>query len=466
MIVPSSRRLGYHPIAKPRAPATRRRARPGSLVSKASPGRNGAAQAMAYPPGHALRVTRARGIYVYDDDKGYRAIDLAAGTFNVGLGYGHPAVVAAMVRVLESGATHVSSSFANDDVEQAAANLVRVAPPSLTRCHMKGSTGGSEANEQALRTAHVVSGKRTVAAFRHGHHGQTVLTSHVSGMPYRRSRLPAAAGLPVLHVPPPDCYRCPYDKTPETCALQCLRPVEEALDNPPGGEDDIACFIAEPIIGAGGGLTPPKRYWPELHERLKARGILLIFDEVQTFGRTGGFFAAGYYGVEPDMITLAKGISGIGVAAAAAVLLRPEHAVLKSTERSLTGGASPLVCAAVAATIDVMDAPGFFEGVQKSAEVLADGLHQIRHRFDCVGEVRGVGLMTGLEIVRSKESKQPHPDLTNRIIDKAERNGLLLRNSQYDRGSFLKVRPPLVITPDEARESCDRLERSIADAVS
>ena len=216
----------------------------------------------------------------------------------------------------------------------------------------------------------------------------------------------------------------------------------------------------------GGGIVPRRDYWSELHARLKKRGVLLVFDEVQTFGRTGHFFASQFFGVEPDMIALAKGISGIGVPGAAAVLLPSKFAILNSGERSLTWGSSVLTAAAIRATIRIMSSPEFFANVRESSSVLAERLLRLEHKYSCIGTIRGIGLMSGLEIVRSKESREPDSVLTNKIITCAMNRKLLLRNSLYGRGSFVKIRPPLIITPNQIDELCDRLDGAISDAIA
>ncbi|MES1240682.1 MAG: aminotransferase class III-fold pyridoxal phosphate-dependent enzyme [Acidobacteriota bacterium] len=418
--------------------------------------------AVSYPAGEPEFVS-ASGCHLVAAD-GERYLDGCAGTFNINLGYGHPAVTEAVAGVMASGLPHLSSSFQHRHVEEAARALVDVSPPPITHCHFKGSTGGSTAVEQAMRHAWVATGKRSFVTFRNSHHGQTIATTSLSGMPFRRNRLPVFQ--PVTHVEAPDCYRCPWKKNPATCNVECIDAIESAIDNAPTGEDDTAAFVGEPILGAGGGITPPKHWWAELQSRLSVRGILLIVDEVQTFGRTGSFFAAEHYGIEPDMIAVSKGISGIGIPGAAALLMSENLRVLNSGERSLTSAGSVLACAAIEATIRVMREPGFFEQARRSAEVLADRLLRLEQEFECIGTVRGFGLMTGIELVKSRSSKAPDVALTNQVVWECMKNRLLLRTSLYGRGSFVKVRPPLVITEDEVHDLCDRLHRSLDAALT
>lgn len=399
------------------------------------------------------------------DAAGDRYLDGCAGTFNISLGYGHPEVSRAVTEVIASGLPHLSSSFQHQRVEAAACALVDIAPPNISHCHFKGSTGGSTAVEQAMRHAWAATGKRSIVSFRGSHHGQTIATTSLSGMPFRCNRLPVAP-MPVVHVDPPDCYRCAWGKKPDSCNFECIGAIERALDASPTGEDDTAAFVGEPILGAGGGITPPKYWWTELKNRLEKRHILLILDEVQTFGRTGSFFAADYYGIEPELIALGKGISGIGIPGAAAVLMTEDLRILNTAERSLTWAGSVLTSAAIETTVKVMRGPGFFESVHNVSEVLRDRLFQMEREFECIGTVRGFGLMTGLELVKTRASKTPDVALTHRVINECMKNHLLLRDSLYGRGAFVKIRPPLVISEEEVHDLCDRLRRSLITALA
>lgn len=418
--------------------------------------------ALSYPPDLPEFVSAA-GCHLVDP-AGERYLDGCAGTFNIGLGYGHPVVTQAVTNVLASGLPHLSSAFHHPQVEAAARALVDVAPPSISHCHFKGSTGGSTAVEQAMRHAWVATDKRSFVTFRGSHHGQTIATTGLSGMPFRCNRLPITPP-PVTHVDPPDCYRCVWGKQPSSCKMECIDAIERTIDAAPTGEDDTAAFIGEPILGAGGGVAPPRHWWAELHRRLRARKILLVFDEVQTFGRTGSFFAAEYYDVEPDMIATSKGISGIGIPGAGALLMTEHLRVLSSAERSLTSAGSVLASAAVEATIQVMREPAFFKSARKAGEVLADRLQRMQHQFECIGTVRGFELMTGIELVKTRASRTPDVALAHRIVDECMKNRLLLRTSLYGRGAFVKIRPPLVITEGEVHDLCDRLQHALIAAL-
>jgi 4-aminobutyrate aminotransferase-like enzyme len=408
----------------------------------------------AYPASGTV-FTSGKGVYLFDRH-GNNYLDACAGTFNIGLGYGNKIIIDRLKQQMDTGLIHLSSSFASEAVNFAEQALVDISPKNISKCHLKGCTGGSTAIEQAIRHAWVKTSKKTLITFRGSHHGQTISTTFVSGMPFRKNRLPISP-LPTLQVNPPDCYRCPYKKTPSTCGFECIDEVENVLQHPPTGCDDVAAFIAEPILGAGGGITPPHQYWMKLSSVLSAKGILLIFDEVQTFGRTGHFFAAQYYNVEPNLIAIAKGISGIGIPGAGALLMEDGFNLLNGGERSLTWGANLLSCAAISSTVELMKAPSFLHNLKNTGELLADRLNRLASIYDFIGTVRGFGLMTGLEIVATKASRKPRPDLAYKILKTAHKNRLIIRLSEYDRGNFVKIRPSLNITSDEVLDLCDRL---------
>ncbi len=412
-------------------------------------------QASAYSS-QSMTVTGARGLWLTTDD-GHRYLDACAGTFNVGLGYGHKAVTDAVRKVLDIGILHGSSSICGKEVGEAEALLAAIAPTGLDRVHLKGCTGGSTAVEQALRHAWAYTGRTRVVSFINGHHGQTIVSTLASGMQFRKRRLRHAT-IPITNVPAPDCYRCPFGKVPESCNVQCADEVVRAATDK---DDAAAAFLAEPVLGAGGGIIPPRLFWHKVADGLQRARIPLILDEVQTFGRLNGFFAADYYGIQPTMIALAKSISGIGVPGAGALLLPKELCILEQGERSLTWGGSSIVGAAIAATVRVMNSDGFFASVQRSGEMLHDSLNRLMTQSRFIGCVRNVGLMSGVELVHSKESRQPYPKFAEAVIRECKHEGLLVRQSEYGLGAFVKIRPALTATSDEVLEIVRRFSLAL-----
>jgi len=413
----------------------------------------------AYPT-DAIRVAKALGVHI-TDESGRLFLDGCSGTFNVGLGYGHPAVIRAISSVLEEGMLHGSSILRTRHIDDAERQLVAIAPEGLDACHLKGSTGGSTAVEQAIRHAIKATGRRGIMVFDNGHHGQTLATSHLGS-----ERSPTDNAFGVMHVKAPDCFRCPFGQDSRTCSRQCVQHVADAIDAATRAnrkECPVAAMLAEPILGAGGGVVPPPGYWPAVAEILRERGILFIADEVQTFGRSGQFFGSVAAGITPDFIALAKSISGIGVPGAGAILLPSAQCEVPPLGRSLTSAGSSLACAAIVATLDVMSCEGFFEHTLRVADVIGDRLSRTKRRHGIVGWVRSCGLMAGLEIVRSKDNLEASPATASAIVKDCRSRGLIVRQSFKGSSAFIKLRPALTVSLSEAEEMCDLLEASIAN---
>lgn len=390
--------------------------------------------------GDPIRVASADGLWLTAED-GKRYIDACAGTFNVGPGYKHPIVIEAVQAAISSGLLHGSGILRPAIIDRAEAELASIAPSPIDRCHLKGSTGGSTAVEQAVRHAWAVTGRSGIIAFQDGHHGQTIFASLASGMEFRSSRIRGVTA-DIIRVPPPDCYQCPFKKDPETCKMECAAAIADAIDERTAGRDhNIAAMVAEPILGAGGGVIPPNGYWEIVSEILRKKEILLIADEVQTFGRVGCFFASSYFNSQPDIIAVAKSISGIGVPGSGAVLLQTKHCILTESERSLTWGGSHLVAAAIVATLSVMSSHGFFDRTREVAAKLAESLERICRTHEMVGLVRACGLMAGIEIVASKQTRETAARRAKMLVDQCRATGLLLRQNDYGFGGFIEIRP-------------------------
>ncbi|MEU8983084.1 aspartate aminotransferase family protein [Streptomyces sp. NPDC048309] len=415
--------------------------------------RDDLSEALYYPVGDR-RMSHGSGIFVYDDD-GRDYLDCSAGTFNLSLGYSHPEIV----KVLQDQASclvHLTTSLQAEPVLQLARSLIRVSPENLTKVHLK-VCGGSTANEGAIRMAQLATGRRGVISLFRSHHGQTALTTGVSGDAARRRSLPVLYP-GSLNVPDPYCYRCFYGQQRSTCNLMCVNRLDDFLAYASSG--DVACFIVEPISGNGGNIVPPHGYFSALREFCTSHGIALIFDEVQTgIGRTGRMFAAQHFGVQPDIITTAKGLGGIGTQAAA-IICEDSYTGMSLDQLSFTFGGNVLAAAAATKTIEIISRPGFLEHVRWVSGIVMERLRDLKSRFPCIGDVRGVGLMIGVELVDVEGAEDVR--LTNELARRAAEHRLLLRTSQFGRGNVLKIRPPLIITEEEVTLMCDRLEELFA----
>ncbi|MGK4578718.1 aspartate aminotransferase family protein [Kitasatospora sp. HPMI-4] len=398
-----------------------------------------------------LRVVGGEGVYLYADD-GRRYLDCSAGTFNLSLGYAHPEIVET-VREQAANLIHVTSKFQTGPLNELVAKLAEVSPPNLTRVHLK-SASGSDANESAVKIAQAHTGKSDVVTLFRGHLGQTLAMIGASGAAFRRTPFPSM--LPgVVHVPDPHCLRCFYKQERATCGLLCVERINDFIDYASTGR--VACVVLEPISGNGGNVVPPDGYLQALKELCEERGIILVFDEIQTgFGRTGQMFAADHFGVAPHMMTFGKGLGGSGMPIAG-ILTEDRLTGVEGHHINSTFGGNVLAAAAAVKTIEVISRPGFLENVRAVGAHVTTRLRELATRVPFVREVRGVGLMIGIDIV--DRAGQPDARLTNHLAELGLEQGLLLRTSLYGHGNVLKVRPALIMTMREADEMCDLLER-------
>jgi 4-aminobutyrate aminotransferase len=409
---------------------------------------------MMYYPVDGDRMVRGEGIFLYDD-AGRAYIDCASATFNLSLGYSHPAVVNAIQKQAES-LIHLTSSMRSEPVEDLVRRLMACSPDGLTRVHLKVG-GGSEANEGAVKMAQVATGRSEVVTLFRSHLGQTMMMTSMSGNAFRKAPFPLLYPGSV-QVPDPYCYRCFYGQRRATCGLMCVDRLDDFLEYASSGQ--VAAMVVEPVSGNGGNIVSPDGYLPGLREFCDRHGIVLVLDEIQTgIGRTGQMFAAQLFGVEPDAITVGKGLGGSG-AQVAAILTNERLSGLPAHHHSFTYGANVLAAAAANATLEVIDQPEFLANVRATGRRLMDRLTGLQRRYRCIGDVRGVGLMIGAELVEPDGA--PAVALTAELARRAPDHGLILRTSRYGHGNVVKVRPPLILTLEQADEIGDRLEALLA----
>ncbi|SFD47467.1 aspartate aminotransferase family protein [Streptomyces aidingensis] len=401
-----------------------------------------------------IRLVRGEGVRVWDSE-GREYLDCISGTFNLLLGHGHPAVTAAVRDQLDE-LVFAGSAFQTDATNRVMELLVQLSPPNLTRVNLR-SSGGSTANEGAVKIAQLITGRRDVIVPFRGQVGQTLAMAGYNGL--ARMREPFPHRFPgAVHVPEPYCHRCFYRQSPRDCGLLCVDRIEDFLTCASSGS--VAAMIIEPVSGVGGNVVPPEGYLARLREFCDERGILLIFDEMQTaFGRTGHLFAADCFGVAPHMMTVSKGLTGIGLPLAA--ILTEER--LTGMERSLHGftfGGHNLSAAAAVATLEIVRQPEFLAGVRATGAVLLERLRELRAGHPCVGDVRGVGLMLGVEFEDADGGRSPA--LANACNRALLARGVITRVSEHGRGNVIELRPPLVLTEEDAHLVADRFADAVA----
>jgi 4-aminobutyrate aminotransferase len=405
---------------------------------------------------HALGphlLVRGEGVRVWDD-RGREFLDCVSGTFNLVLGHNHPAVVAA-VREQSERLIFASSAFQTAPTNRVMELLAELTPPNLTRVNLR-SCSGSTANEGAIKIAQSHTGRRDVIVPFRGQVGQSLAATAYNGL--ARMRAPFPQHHPgALHVPDPYCRRCFYRQHPDSCGLWCVDRIEDFLTY--AGSGSTACLIIEPISGVGGNIVPPPGYLRRLREFCAERGIVLIFDEMQTaFGRTGQLFAADHFGVRPDIMTVSTGLTGSGLPLAA--IITEERFV--GMERSLHGftyGGHTLAAAAAAVTLEIVSRPEFLARVRTVGGLLLDRLLKLKDEHSCVFDVRGAGLMLGVEVAEPDGTRSSR--LAHALHHALAERSVITRVSEHGEGNVIELRPPLILTPADAHTIADRFGEAL-----
>jgi len=394
----------------------------------------------------------ARGVVVTDVD-GNTFLDWTSGVLVTNVGHCHPALVQAIQQASEKLLNNYECL--NEPRVIAAEKLTSVLPRPLDRCFFLST--GSETVEAAVRIMKRKTGNYEVISFYGGFHGRTYAAAAAGGMPGpKKGYGPTLPG--AIRAPYPYCYRCPFKAKPETCGMLCLEFLDDCVRANSTGS--LAGLIVEPYQGASGFIFPPEGWLSRLEQWVRSKGLVFTVDEVQaSYGRTGKFWAVEWEGVQPDLLCIGKGIgSGLPVSAIAA---RSEViGVLGPGEMSSTMGGNPVASACVTAVIDIMLRENLAENARRMGELLGKRLREIQERSPYVGDVRGKGLVFGVELVKDKATKEPAPDLTRKLIDVAAQNGLLI-GSVGVFGNVIRVAPPLVINEAELDESLEIFERSL-----
>jgi 4-aminobutyrate aminotransferase / (S)-3-amino-2-methylpropionate transaminase / 5-aminovalerate transaminase len=397
-------------------------------------------------------VVSARGRTVVGDD-GTNYLDCFSGISVVNAGHNHPRVLAAAREQMERLVHCCSYVYHVPVVGELAAKLASLVPGSPVKSFF--SCSGAEANEGALRLAKQATGRREVIALAYGFHGRTLGTLSVTGNSARkRNNGPYTPG--VAFAPAPYCYRCPLGLTYPGCGVACAEGLREVIRLETAG--DVAALIAEPVLGEGGIITPPPDYFQLAAQIMHEHGALLIVDEVQTgFGRTGKMFAIEHSAaVVPDILTLAKGIAS-GFPLGAFTAREPVSEAMKPGDHLSTFGGNPISCAAALANIAVIEDERLVENAARQGEWLLARLRPLQETCPLVGEVRGRGLMIGLELVRDRRSKEPADREAKAVRSTLRERGVLVGVGGVF-GNVLRLQPPLSITAEECEQAAAAVE--------
>ncbi|MFZ0592961.1 MAG: acetyl ornithine aminotransferase family protein [Bryobacteraceae bacterium] len=412
----------------------------------------------SYTRGYPFVMARGEGAIVEDVD-GNRFLDFNAGIAVVATGHSHPRVVAAVQRQAAKFLHMSGTDFYYENMVDFAEKLARLAPGNVSRRVYFGNSG-TEAIEAALKVARYHTGRDKFIAFLGGFHGRTMGSLSLTG-----SKVVQRKGfgpmLPVHHIPYAYCYRCAYGQHPDTCHVECVKVIEDQLFNTILPAEEVAAIFVEPIQGEGGYLVPPAKFHHELRRIADKYGILLVHDEVQSgMGRTGRMFASEHFDVAPDIVALAKGIaSGLPLGATVA---RADIMNWPPGAHASTFGGNPVSIEAALATLELLE-ESLVQNAASIGEHMLSRMRKWPSRFPIVGDVRGLGLMIGFELVRNQETRERAPEIRNKLEEMAFERGLLILGCGQN---SIRLCPPLVITRDQADFALDTLEQCMGSICS
>jgi taurine--2-oxoglutarate transaminase len=404
-----------------------------------------------------IPIERAEGVYFWDYE-GKRYIDFLSQVMNVNTGLQHPKVVQAIKDQAEK-LCFVSPSTATDVKGKLGRLLAEITPGNLRKTFF--TLGGAESNENAIKFARVYTGRNIILARFRSYHGATHGAMALSGGP-RARMLP---GIPdVTRILDPFCYRCPFGWTFETCHRECISHVEEVIKHE--GPENVAALFLEGVTGSNGIIIYPDEYLPRIREITKKYGILLVDDEVMSgFGRTGEWFAVNHWGVVPDIMTMAKGLTAAFVPMGA-VIVSDEIANYFDDQMfpmTLTYSGHTLACATAIATINVYIEEKLVENSKAMGKILGEELEILKEKHPSVGDVRYIGLFSVIELVKNRETKEP-------VTDTIAPSGIMADISKYlrDNGlytlvlqNYIFIIPALCITKSQIKEGMEIVDKAL-----
>jgi len=387
-----------------------------------------------------LILDRGKGKYLYDiDGKAY--LDFFGGILTISVGHCDEEITSKacdQMRRLQ----HTSTLYQNVTTISLAEKLAQITPGRLQKSFFTNS--GTEAIETAILLAELYTNSHEIIVLRHCYSGASLLTMNITS--HRNYRLVESLIPGIKHAHNAYCYRCTFGKEYPNCSLECAKDMKELLDTTTSGHP--AAFLAEPIQGVGGFITPPKEYFKEVVSTVRSHGGIFICDEVQTgWGRTGEkMFGIEHWGVDPDVMVMAKGAAN-GLPVGITIATPEVGDALKGSHISTFGG-NPVTAATALATIDVIEKKNLAQNAKKMGDYLRSGLDEMKEKFPIIGEVRGMGLIQGIEVVKKKETKEPAADLVAEIFEEAKEQGLLIgKGGLY--GNVIRITPPLTIERGE-----------------
>lgn len=404
-----------------------------------------------------IHMTRSKGVWFWDGD-GNKWLDFSSQLININVGHQHPKVLEAIKKQVDE-LCFAGPSFATEPRGQLGKKLAEVT--GLAKSFF--CLGGAEANENAMKIARLYTGRDKIITRYRSYHGATMGAMTASGDP---RRWPVEPGIPgIVRVFDPYCYRCPFGKSPDSCQRECVSHIEEIIQLE--GPHTIAAIMVEGITGSNGLLVPPDDYYPKLRALCDKYGILLITDEVMSgFGRTGKWLSTQHYGIKPDIVTCAKGLTSGYMPLGAVIVSQPIADFFE--DHMLWGGLTysghPVSCAAAVANLAVYEEEHLFENTEEQGKYLGERLEAMRRKYACVGDVRYIGLFSVIELVKDKASKEPLAPF-NGTSPEMQKLASYLKSKHiyaFSRFNMLWVCPPLVINREELKYGLDVIEEGLA----
>ncbi len=404
-------------------------------------------------------ASEAQGALVEDVD-GNVLIDFAGGIGVVNFGHCNPAVVEAVKKQVDRYMHTCFMVVGYEPYIRVAEKLNQIVPGNFPKKSALFNSG-AEAVENAVKLSRRYTQKTGIVALESAFHGRTLMTMTLTSKvkPYKFGFGPFAPE--VYKIPSPYCYRCRFNLSYPSCDLQCARYLEHffAYECP---SESVAAVIAEPVQGEGGFIVPPKDYFKVLHEICRNHGILLIIDEVQSgFYRTGYRFAAEYFEVEPDLMTMAKSIAG-GLPLSAVTGRAEVMDAAGPGEIGGTYGGNPVACAAALAIMDLMEKEDFAAVAQKAGEYIHNRLLKLQEEFECIGDVRGLGPMQAIELVKDRSTKEPDAAKAKAIIARCHAAGLIVLSAGV-LGNVIRILVPVTAPQEHLEQGLDILEKAVRE---
>ena len=400
-----------------------------------------------------LALVKGEGEYVWDD-AGNKYLDAFGGVLTVGVGHANPKVNAAIIEQVNK-ISHTSALYANPNQSDLAEKLAEISPGELKKSFFTSS--GTEADDTAILAAKLATGRHEIVVLRHSYSGRSATALSSVGHSTWKPIASQVAG--ITHARAPYCYRCPYKLAPENCGAACAEDVKEVIETTTTGE--IAAFMAEPILGVGGFIVPPKGYFERVEEITRQHGGLFIADEVQTgWGRTGEkWFGIEHWNVKPDIITSAKGMANgapIGWTIATAEVADKFPGLTFATF-----GGNPVSTAAALAVIKLIEDEDLRTNCKVVGDYLREKLEELKEKHQIIGDVRGMGLMQGIELVKNHETKEPAPEAVLKVFEETKRQGVLIgKGGLY--GNVIRTGMMLNSTKDNVDELIAALDKGFA----